>query len=277
MADNNEELEELEENNEEHHEEEDGVSKEEVDRLRKELENQKKENQKARDALKKSNKEAQDRRHKLKELESVASEYNLDLEDPEQLKSALETYNKQQERSNQKDSDIEKLKKTFEQREQETKKQYEDRLRKMEQSLHENMINAQASSALSAHGVEFPDVLMPHIEKSVSIIQDDDGKYKTRIMDEDGQPKFNSEGDYMGIKDLVDEMKDQDRFAPLFPAKVKSGSGSSPNKSTENKGRRMTNKKQSEFSINEKSEYIGKYGGVKRKVDDVPSFQELPR
>lgn len=264
---------EIEENTEE-------VTKEELEALQKQLKKQQEENKKMGDALTKSNKEAKERRLKLKELNTVASEFGLDLEDPDQLKSALDTYNKQQDKSNQRDTDMEKLKKQFDQRNSETKKEYEARLKAMEQSLHENMITAQATSALSAEGVEYPDVLMPHIERNVSIIQTDAGKYVTRVLDEDGDPRFNNSGEYMGISDLVVEMKESPKFQTLFPAKVKSGGGSVPSggKAGGKKGgdRPVTKKTQAEFNPKEKSEYVAKYGGVKRKDESVPSFSELP-
>lgn len=219
-----------------------------VNKVLEELQNLKKEHENTKVYLNKANKEAKERRLALKELEenglSVAEAIELKrrLEDEERDKAA-------------KKGDVEKVKEQLVLGFEKEKKELAKKIEKMQKSLYENLVSAKASEAISsAKGV--PKLLMPFIQKYANV-QDEDGKYVVRILDDDGEVRFNNKGDYMTITDYVEELKQDEVFGMAFIANVKSGSGSKPNASASNVKPTIN---RSQMSYKQKSDYIKEHG-----------------
>ncbi len=200
------------------------VNKEEFDKLRKEFLDTRK-------ALEKANKEAQKRRQDLKKYEELQEGFGVESVDD--LKERLEKQRQAEEKAASKEGDIEKVRRSLETQHQKQLQEYETQLETMTNSMRRHMIEAEATRAISQHeGV--PRLLMPHIKESVKFSQADNGEWAVRVVDEDGDPRFNTKGEYMSINDLVAEMRESEDFGLAFKAKNKgSGSGADPNKKRE--------------------------------------------
>ena len=96
----------------------------------------------------------------------------------------------------------------------------------MKKTLESYLVDAAAVEAIaSAKGV--PQLLLPHVKSSVRVMEDA-GKYLVRIVDKDNSPRMNAKGDFLTIKDLVDEMKQSEVFGRAFEASGNTGSGTLP-------------------------------------------------
>lgn len=105
----------------------------------------------------------------------------------------------------------------------------DEAVQKMKETLESYLVDAAATEAIaSARGI--PQLLLPHVKASVKVVEED-GKYLVRVVGKDGTPRMNSKGEFIGIKDLVSEMRDSDIFARAFEGTGASGGGFSPNQS----------------------------------------------
>lgn len=237
-------------------EEQQTISKEEYDKLVEQL-------NKVSKAHDKAKKEAAQRRHKLNDYQERLQKYELDPDDPEKLEEALDTYKRTAEKSDKGEQpdqkELEKLKKQFEEEKKKEVQQYEDKLQKMQGTVEKYLVESNAASAIQEFdGV--PKLLMPHIKQNVSVQQTDTGEYAVRVLDEDGDPRFNKEGDYMGIRDLVAEMRESEDFGMAFKAKAPSGTGSDPSSKKGGEKGAPKNMSRSQMTNNQKEEYIKKHG-----------------
>lgn len=109
----------------------------------------------------------------------------------------------------------------------------EEAVQKMKSTLESYLVDASATEAIaSAKGI--PQLLLPHVKSAVKVVEEE-GKYHVRVVDKDGSPRMNSKGEYIGIKDLVTEMRESDVFARAFEGNGTSGSGA-PSGGTFRKG-----------------------------------------
>lgn len=216
--------------------------------LEKELARLKEEHEKTKLYLNKANKEAKERRLALKELE----ENGLSVQEAIELKKRLEE--EEHKKASQK-GDVEKIKEQLMSSFEKEKKELSGKIEKMQKSLYENLVSAKASEAISSAG-GVPKLLMPFIQKYAQV-QDEDGKYAVRILDDEGEVRFNSRGDYMTISDYIGELKADEVFGRAFMADAKSGTGSKPNSSSSGKA---TVKSRAAMSAKEKSEFIRENG-----------------
>ncbi len=118
-----------------------------------------------------------------------------------------------------------KIKGEIEQTFQAEREGYKSQLAEMETTLVEHLIGNVAKTALSEHkGNEL--FLMPHIEKSAKVVKDDaTGKYVVRVIDADGQFRGDGKGGFMGVGELVGEMKGNKMFAGAFESDLQGGGG----------------------------------------------------
>lgn len=220
-----------------------------VEELRAQFESLRKEHENTKVYLNKANKEAKERRLALKELE----ENGLSIEEAVSLKKRLE----EEERDKAvKKGDIEKIKEQLTSGFEKEKVELTSKVEKMQKSLYENLVSAKASEAISEAG-GVPKLLMPFVQKYAQV-QEEDGKYAVRILDEDGDVRFNSRGDYMTINDYVAELRNDEVFGRAFMVDFKSGGGSKPNGSTGGKSGKIMNR--GKMTTAQKLEYISEHG-----------------
>ena len=92
-----------------------------------------------------------------------------------------------------------------------------------DKAIERHLIDAEATSAISElKGI--PLLLLPHVKASVKVIEENDELF-VRVMDKTGNPRVNSKGEFLTIKDLVSEMKQSDVFGRAFEASGTTGSG----------------------------------------------------
>jgi hypothetical protein len=116
-----------------------------------------------------------------------------------------------------------------------TKEQgYKTQLTDMEGTLFEHLVQNTARGALAEHkGNEL--FLMPHIERSTKVVKDETtGKYVVRVVDAEGAYRGDGKGGFMGVTDLVGELKGNKSFAGAFESDQNPGGGR-PN-ATPNRG-----------------------------------------
>lgn len=220
-----------------------------VEELKSQFESLREEHEKTKLYLNKANKEAKERRLALKELE----ENGLSIEEAVSLKKRLE----EEEREKAvKKGDIEKIKEQLTSSFEKEKGELMTKVQRMQKSLYENLVSAKANEAISEAG-GVPKLLMPFVQKYAQV-QEEDGKYAVRILDDDGEVRFNSRGDYMTINDYVSELRNDEVFGRAFMVDFKSGGGSKPNGATGGKAGKIMNR--SKMTTAQKLEYISEHG-----------------
>jgi len=71
--------------------------------------------------------------------------------------------------------------------------------------------------------------LLPHMLKQIKTVQGEDGKYSTQVVDGEGNQRLKDDATTpFGVKDLVAEMKANEKFAAAFPEQ-NAGGGGNPN------------------------------------------------
>lgn len=118
----------------------------------------------------------------------------------------------------------------------------EETVQKMKATLESYLVDASAIEAIaSAKGV--PELLLPHVKASVKVVEEE-GKYLVRVVDKEGSPRMNSKGEYIGIKDLVAEMRESEIFMRAFDGDGTSGSNApsstTPKKFSQGDWQKMT-------------------------------------
>ena len=124
----------------------------------------------------------------------------------------------------------------FEKLRQELVKSHEDELKakdaelaKMEETLRRHLVESAAKTAIAeAKGKVKP--LLPYVLQNLKLVKEDD-EYRVVVLDEDGEPRLGKDGKNMDIRALVEELKADPEFQPLFEPTQTSGSGARGNSS----------------------------------------------
>lgn len=165
---------------------------------------------------------ASERKH-ASELEKTMRKWTETGKKPEEvmemLKKAEEEELKRKQDKGEYDSIIAQLKESNA-KELQTK---DDSLKSMQTTLESYLIDAEAMRVLTECGGNTT-LLLPHVKHFTKVVNVD-GKYETRVIGEDGQPRVNAKGAYLTIKDLVEEMKQKEAFQCAFSAEGHSGGG----------------------------------------------------
>jgi len=101
----------------------------------------------------------------------------------------------------------------------------EKRITGLTGQLHQHLVSSAATSALAEAGIIDPDLGMPFVTRQVKV-SEEDGEFKVNVVDNAGDIRYSgSTGAPMTIKELVTEMKGQDKFKSLFKSEAPSGGG----------------------------------------------------
>ena len=96
-------------------------------------------------------------------------------------------------------------------------------------TVHKYLVTSGASAALAAEN-GLVDLAMPFVQNQVKVMEQD-GEFIAVVVDSDGDPRISGgTGQPMTLRELVREMKGQEKFAPLFKSEAKSGVGAVPGK-----------------------------------------------
>jgi hypothetical protein len=102
-------------------------------------------------------------------------------------------------------------------------------IQRRQKALESYLIDAAATSAIAAEkGI--PELLLPHVQRQVKVF-DENGKYVVRVLTPDGTPRMNSKGEYLGVKDLIAELKSNEIYGRAFEGTGASGGGMKPGNS----------------------------------------------
>ena len=135
-------------------------------------------------ALEKERKAARDASKRLKDYEGLG----LSAEEIAQLKEAQR---QAEEDKAKKSGEWEKLKGQMQEKHQQEIKAREEKVASMRKALESHLVDAQATSAISAAKGNAK-LLLPHVKSAVQVIEED-GEYKVQVMGKDG-PRSERQG-----------------------------------------------------------------------------------
>ena len=205
-------------------------------------------------ALQKERQNARTREREAKDLKRRLEV--LGEEDPEAMLQELNDLREKANKSKDKDGTaVEQVRKQLQDEFNKTLKQKEDELAALQTQLTGLLVDSAATAAISElKGV--PKLLLPHVNRMTQVVKED-GKYQVRVLNDKGEHRVNKNGDYMAIKELVAELRNDDVFARAFDGDGASGGGIPPNGS---RGGGAATKKRSTMAVDEKSAYIAEHG-----------------
>lgn len=100
----------------------------------------------------------------------------------------------------------------------------DEALTKSRARLERHLVDAQAVAAIAAHkGVAA--LLLPHVKAAVKVVEEGD-ELVVRVVDAAGNPRVNAKGEFLGIADLVGEMRQDVIFGRAFEPSGATGGGS---------------------------------------------------
>lgn len=173
--------------------------------------------------LKTANSEAAQRRKELERFES----YGLSPDEIEELAALRDKGGEKQQEQDDSRVDrreLEKQRKSLEQKYKGEIEAKEKEIASMQQRLERTLIDSAAREAIIAEkGV--PELVLGEATKSAKLFTNDRGGYDVRVVDEDGNVEFNDRGEYMTLKDRVLQLKQHETFGRAFEATVKQGGG----------------------------------------------------
>ena len=115
----------------------------------------------------------------------------------------------------------------------------------LQTQLYGLMVKNEAMAAISeAKGV--PDLLLPFVENQVKVIEEA-GVFKVQVVDAAGEIRYGATGSQMTIKELIAEMKSNEKYGRLFESELPPGGGMRPgggfNRPTNPTGKKSANEK----------------------------------
>lgn len=94
--------------------------------------------------------------------------------------------------------------------------------------LREVLVSNAIRQALGDQAID-PDLAIPFVERQVAAVMGDDGRYQVYVVNDTGAQRTNgATAQAMTIPELVAEMRGSAKYAPLFKASEKKGSGAQP-------------------------------------------------
>lgn len=103
----------------------------------------------------------------------------------------------------------------------------DEQIAAMQSTLENFLVDGEASRAIAGED-GYTALLLPHVKSQTRVVQTDSGQYTVRVVDAEGKPRVNAQGDYMTINELVSEMRTDEQFSAAFKAKQRPGGGGTP-------------------------------------------------
>lgn len=102
------------------------------------------------------------------------------------------------------------------------------RINGLTSQLHNLLVTSDAMSALAEAGAVDPELVMPFIHSQVKV-SEADGKFEVVVLQKNGDPRYSgATAKPMTIKELVGEMKADERYGQLFKSDAPRGGGATP-------------------------------------------------
>ena len=104
----------------------------------------------------------------------------------------------------------------------------EERLKKLEGSLHQELVVSRLSAEIAKHTPNVTPLLLG-ASSFIKVVEKGD-TFDVQVVDDKGQPRFASvKGDPFTIEHLIQEFKEKPEWKGLFPASGKHGTGAPVN------------------------------------------------
>lgn len=168
-------------------------------------------------ALNRANREAAERRKALEAFEGF---------DPEEYKRLREQADQTARAEAEKKGQYDALLKQHQDKFTEKETKWASREKALLASLEQNLVDAQASAALSMEkGIV--ELLLPHVKRFVRVVEEE-GTFVAKVVDAHGNPRINDKHEPMTIHQLVMEMKANPTYGRAFEGQGASGGGATP-------------------------------------------------
>ncbi len=145
--------------------------------------------------------------------------------DPEKASQALQLMQQAEEEKQRAAGKFDELKTTLLENHKRELADRDTKLEKTTQRLYQIVgVNhaVQEISKVATRGVA---LLLPHVEKVLRVVEDEDGNFVPRIVDAKGNERMGRNGDPMTVAEYLAELATKDEFAMVFDAPASSGSG----------------------------------------------------
>lgn len=97
------------------------------------------------------------------------------------------------------------------------------RITALREQLYSHLVDASATAAIAElKGV--PELILPFLRQQVKV-EEKDGKFEVVVIGQNNEPRYGSTGSPMTIKELVSEMKGQQKYGRLFESESPNGGG----------------------------------------------------
>lgn len=190
--------------------------------------------------------------------------------DPEEYQRLKDLEAHEEERKAEKKGEWDKLKEQMTTKHNEELGKRSERENKLLTALEKKTIDADAIAALNEHKGNVT-LLLPHVKAHVRMVEED-GAFVARVVDDAGNPRVNGEGNFLTVRELVSEMRDQETYAKAFENTVKSGGGTRPDGAGEGPGGKKgvipSDLKRAGMSTKDKVAFIKEHG--------EDAYMELP-
>lgn len=214
--------------------------------------------------------------HKERENNKTAAQQLRELKervgevDPDEYQRLKDLERQIEEDKAKKAGEWDKLKVQMSDKHQEELSKRDGREKKLLGALEQKTVDADAVSALNEHKGNVT-LLLPHVKAHVRMVEED-GAFVARVVDDAGNPRVNGDGNFLTVRELVSEMRDQETYAKAFENTVKSGGGTPPNGSggqgSGGKGVIPSDLKRSTMTTKDKVAFIRQHG--------EDAYMELP-
>lgn len=171
--------------------------------------------------LRDKNQELIGRERQLKERVKV-----WDGKDPSKVQQALEHFDKLEEERQRAAGKFDELRNTLLDTHKREKDELETKLTRTTERLHNIVGTKHAMEEIQKVAREGVAVLLPHVEKVLRVVEDEDGEYVPRIVDSKGNERIGPKGDPMSVAEYLAELAARPEFAKIFDAPNSTGSGS---------------------------------------------------
>jgi hypothetical protein len=144
-------------------------------------------------------------------------------ESPDVVRAQIEELEARVKDSSKGGVNLDKMKVEFENAKKSILEEAEADLAKMRAALQHHMVEAQAAQAIAAARGDV-ELLMPHVLRQAALVNDGDD-WQVRVVDQSGDPRGDGKGGFMGVTDLVNEMKNSKSLGRGFDSDDRAGAG----------------------------------------------------
>ena len=177
----------------------------------------------------KVNDESAKRRIALKAFTDLCETHGLDEDSrtAEGLKAFIEEVAAKAQNGEALKVDLDKVRAEMSRKHAEELGKKDQEIGKRDKALEKHMIIGDATRALAEVGGN-AELLLPHIRAQSKVVLTEAGEYETRILDAQGDVRYNGAGQPMTMKDLVASLKASETFGAAFKSDTPGGSGATP-------------------------------------------------